>query len=74
MKYSTYSTTKACIVEKFNRKLKEKMFREFTARGKHEWVSILSLLINNYNNYNNSKYRTIGMTPSEADENPQKVI
>lgn len=70
-KYSTFSTTKACIVERFNRTLKEKMFREFTARGKHEWVSILPLLIDNYNK---SKHRTIGMTPSEADENPQKVI
>ncbi|KAE9543661.1 hypothetical protein AGLY_002057 [Aphis glycines] len=32
-KYSTYSTMKACIVERFNRTLKKKKFREFTARG-----------------------------------------
>jgi len=69
-KYSTYSTMKACIVERFNRTLKEKMFREFTARGSHEWVSILPSLINEYNN---SKHRTIGMTPVQADTNPTSV-
>ncbi|KAL4127491.1 hypothetical protein QTP88_011658 [Uroleucon formosanum] len=69
-KYSTYSTMKACIVERFNRTLKEKMFREFTARGSHEWISILPLLINEYNN---SKHRTIDMTPVEADANPTSV-
>ncbi|KAL4123320.1 hypothetical protein QTP88_015517 [Uroleucon formosanum] len=66
-KYSTYSTMKACIVERFNRTLKEKMFREFTARGSPEWLSILPSLINEYNN---SKHRTIGMTPVQADANP----
>jgi len=69
-KYSTYSTMKACIVERFNRTLKEKMFREFTARGSHEWISILPSLINEYNN---SKHRTIGMTPVQADSNPTSV-
>ncbi|KAL4092440.1 hypothetical protein QTP88_026941 [Uroleucon formosanum] len=69
-KYSTYSTMKACIVERFNRTLKEKMFREFTARGSHEWVSILQSLIKEYNN---SKHRTIGMTPVQADANPSSV-
>jgi hypothetical protein len=69
-KYSTYSTMKACIVERFNRTLKEKMFREFTARGSHEWLSILPSLINEYNN---SKHRTIGMTPVQADADPTTV-
>jgi hypothetical protein len=69
-KYSSYSTTKACIVERFNRTLKEKMFRELTARGTRQWVSILPMLLNNYNK---SKHKTIGMTPEQADENPTLV-
>ena len=69
-RYSTYSTMKACIVERFNRTLKEKLFREFTARGSHEWISILPSLIDEYNN---SKHRTIGMTPVQADTNPTSV-
>ncbi|KAL4142041.1 hypothetical protein QTP88_004573 [Uroleucon formosanum] len=63
-------TMKACIIERFNRTLKEKMFREFTARGSHEWISILPILINEYNN---SKHRTIGMSLVEADANPTSV-
>ncbi len=69
-KYSTYSTMKACIVERFNRTLKEKMFREFTARGSYNWISILPSLINEYNN---TKHRTIGMTPTQADLDPASV-
>jgi hypothetical protein len=69
-KYSTFSNMKACIVERFNRTLKEKMFREFTARGSQEWISILPLLINEYNN---SKHKTIGMSPKQADANPTSV-
>jgi len=69
-KYSTYSTTKSCIIERFNRTIKEKMYREFTARGSHEWVSILQSLINEYNN---SKHRTISATPIQADTNPSSV-
>ncbi|KAE9522020.1 hypothetical protein AGLY_017582 [Aphis glycines] len=71
LKYSTYSTMKACIIERINRTLKEKMFREFTARGSHEWISILPSLINEYNN---SKHRTIGMTPEQADTNQTSVV
>jgi len=69
-KYSTYSTTKGCIVERFNKTLKGKMYREFTARGSHEWVSILPKLVDEYNN---SKHRIISMTPIQADANPSSV-
>lgn len=69
-KYSTYSTTKACIVERFNRTLKEKMFREFTARGTHNWLDILKTIMGDYNN---SNHRTIGLTPTQADNNPAIV-
>ncbi|KAE9522753.1 hypothetical protein AGLY_016862 [Aphis glycines] len=61
---------KACIVKRFNRTLKEKMFREFTARGSHEWISILPKLLNEYNN---SKHRTLGMTSTQADLNLSSV-
>ncbi|KAF0705541.1 Integrase catalytic domain-containing protein [Aphis craccivora] len=46
-KHSTFSIMKACIVERFNRTLKEKMFREFTTRGSHDWISILSSCLMN---------------------------
>ncbi|KAF0707081.1 Integrase catalytic domain-containing protein, partial [Aphis craccivora] len=69
-KYSMFSIMKACVVERFNRTLKEKMFREFTDCGSHKWISILPKLLNEHNN---SKHRTIGMTPTKADLNPSPV-
>ncbi|KAF0709064.1 Uncharacterized protein FWK35_00030194 [Aphis craccivora] len=52
--------------ERFNRTLKTNMYREFNAQGSHKWLSILPIL---KDNYNNSKHRTIGMTPVQAEEN-----
>lgn len=69
-KYSTFSTTKACIIERFNRTIKTNMYREFTSRGSRNWISILPMLINKYNN---SKHRTIGTSPEKAHENPASV-
>jgi transposase InsO family protein len=66
-KYSTFSTTKAYIIERFNRTSKEKMFKKFTANGSHEWISILPVLMKNYNN--NSIHQIIGTTPMQADKN-----
>ncbi|KAF0752137.1 putative transposon-derived protein F54H12.3 [Aphis craccivora] len=46
------------------------MFREFTACSSHDWISILPKLLNEHNN---SKHRTIGMTPVQADLYPSSV-
>ncbi|KAL4125819.1 hypothetical protein QTP88_010059 [Uroleucon formosanum] len=69
-KIKAYNILKASIIERFNRTLKEKMFWEFTARGSHAWFSILPKLLEEYNN---SRHRTIGMTPVQADTNPESV-
>lgn len=68
--YSTFGTTKASIVERFNRTLKSRMYREFTARGSYDWISILPELMNGYNN---SVHRTINMTPMQADNDPASI-
>lgn len=70
-KYITYSTVKACMVERLNRTLKSLIYREFTARGSRSWISFLPVLVDKYNN---TKHRTIGMTPVEADNNPTLVV
>lgn len=69
--YSTYSTMKACLVERFNRSLKALMWRGFTARGSYKWVARLPALVYEYNN--NHRHSTIGMTPAQAVENPGGV-
>lgn len=61
--YSTYSELKASIVERFNRTLKEKMWKVFTERGTHEWISLLPNLINQYNN---TVHSTIKMKPKDV--------
>jgi hypothetical protein len=79
--FQTYNDTKAQIVERFNRTLKDKMWEYFTENNTHVgrspstqcvWYDIIDKLIDNCRN---SSHRSIGMTPNEArrDENQKKV-
>lgn len=61
--YSTNSEKKASIIERFNRTLKTKMFKQFHLQGNYNWVKMLPTLILEYNNTN---HRTINMTPAEV--------
>ena len=63
--YSTENEEKSSVVERWNRTMKEKMWKQFTAQGSTEWVSILPKLLIEYNN---TKHRSIKMTPKEASE------
>ena len=64
--YHTYGNTKASLVERFNRTLKEKMWRYFTHKGNYKWLEVLPKLIKGYNN---SFHRTIGLTPNQVNKN-----
>lgn len=48
--FSLASPMKAALVERFNRTLKEKMWRAFTAKGSYRWIEILPKLLISYNN------------------------
>jgi hypothetical protein len=61
--FSTENETKAQIVERFNRTLKGKMFKYFTANNTKSWIDVLQSLVKNYNT---SVHRTIKMTPTDA--------
>lgn len=69
--YYTYSELKASIVERFNRTLKAKMYKQFTTRGSYEWFSILQSIVKSYNN---TKHRTIGMKPQDVSKKHVKQI
>ena len=58
--------------ERFNRTMKEKMFKYFSASNTRKYVHALELLVDQYNNTINS---SIKMTPMEASrkENENKV-
>ena len=73
IRYSTYSEHKSAVVERFNRTLKEMMWKKLTAENTRNWIDLLMTLIHKYNNRIHS---TIGMTPVKASqkENEVKVL
>ena len=60
------------MIERFNRTIKEKMFKYFSANNTRIFVDILDLLVDQYNN---AIHSLIKMTPKEAsrEENENKV-
>lgn len=69
--YSTFSTLKASIVERFNRTLKELMWKEFSYNGTYKWVDMYQELVNFYNK---KIHRTIKMAPIEVNTENEKHI
>jgi len=68
--YSTYSVIKASVVERFNRTLKNDMWKQFTLNGNYRWIDLLPHLAAEYNA---RKHWTIGMrlidvTPAITDK------
>lgn len=63
--YSTHSDKKAAIVERFNRTLKSRMWKYFTANETRRWIDIIDQLVDDYNN---TFHSTVKMTPVEASK------
>jgi len=61
--YFIYSVMKASVVERFNRMLKNDMWKMFTLNGNYKWFDLLPYLVSNYNA---RKHRTIGMRPVDV--------
>ena len=53
---------KASVVERFNRTLKQKMYRYFTAKRTRRYVDVLL----DFAHYSNTYHRPIGVAPSEV--------
>jgi len=70
--YSTENEEKSSVVERWNRTMKEKMFRYFTANSARKYIDILDEFVNSYNN---TVHSSIKMTPMEASkrENENQV-
>ncbi|GFQ84231.1 uncharacterized transposon-derived protein F54H12.3 [Trichonephila clavata] len=69
--YSAEGDHKASVVERFNRTLKNKMFRVFTYRNSYKYVDILHLLVKSYND---TEHRSIGMAPSQVTREVEPQI
>ena len=70
--YSTFNEGKAVVIERFNRTLKNIMWKYFTANNTRFYLDALDQMVKNYNE---NVHSTIKMTPKEAskDINRRKV-
>lgn len=72
VRYSTHGQHKACMVERLNRTLKTKMWREFTEFQTNNWVSRQSKLLEWYNH---KEHSGIGnRTPYSMSEYPDDEV
>ena len=69
--YSTFSELKACIVERFNRTLREKMQRYFTFKDSNRYIEVLDYLVSSYNN---SYHRSIRRSPNSVKKEDEGEI
>jgi Integrase core domain len=69
--YSTFTAMKASICERWNRTLKNKMWRKFNMQGTHNWIQILPKLVQDYNN---TRHSTIKMKPNQVNKSNEKLL
>ena len=69
--FFTASDLKSSIVERFNRTLKEKIYKHFTATTSLNYLNVLPKLVNSYNN---KIHRSIGTSPNKVNKNNEKKI
>ncbi len=58
--YSTENEEKSCIVETWNRTMKSRMFKYFTANNTNKYIDVLQDMVDKYNN---TKHSSTKMTP-----------
>ena len=63
--YSTFNEGKAVVIERFNRTLKSRMYKQFTIQNNTIWYNIVDKLVNEYNV---TKHSSIQLTPVEASK------
>lgn len=69
--YSTFSSTKASIVERANRTLKSMMWRDFSIQRNNKWLELLPKIVEKYNNTVHSK---TGFRPKDINKKNEKQI
>jgi transposase InsO family protein len=69
--WSLNDDIKAACVERFNRTLKNRMYRYFTAKHTNRWLDVLQAFIDSYNK---SFHRTIGRTPNDVNADNEQEI
>jgi transposase InsO family protein len=68
---SKNQTIKCSVVERFNRSLKNRLYRYFTAKGTSKWVDVLQDFVDSYNK---SFHRSIKMAPIDVTEENRSEV
>ena len=66
--FTIKSQFKAALVERFNRTLKEKMWRYFTHVGNYRWIDVLQDFVRAYNNAPHRSLDNGRLTPVQASD------
>ena len=69
--YSTENEEKSSVAERWNRTIKNKMWKQFTIQGNTQYLDILPKILSQYNN---TKHKSIKMTPTEASNKKNEGI
>ncbi|KAL9954950.1 hypothetical protein ACROYT_G042541 [Oculina patagonica] len=69
--YELKNQGKAVVIERFNKTLKNKMYKQFTVQGNTQYLDMLPKLIKEYNN---TKHSSIKMSPTEASKKKNEGI
>ena len=66
--FSTHGDTKVAVIERWNRTLKERMFRYFTAKNTLRYIDVLPSLVKAYNHTRHSSHgmKPANVTPSQG--------
>lgn len=70
--YSTYSTKKASIVERFIRTLKNKLYKSFSINGNYKWNN--GLLADKLHEYNCDVHRTVARPPISINHANKLIV
>ena len=68
--YSTENEEKSSVVERWNRTMKEKMWKYFSANSTSVYIDVLDDLVEQYNN---TRHSSITMTPVEASKKTNEI-
>ena len=69
--FASDSDQKAAMVERFNRTLKSRMYKYFTANNTYRYIDVLEDLLTAYNH---AKHRTIGMAPADVKTEHEEAL
>ena len=69
--FATNSRHKASVAERFNRSLKDLMYKHFTATNSYRWIDVLPQLLETYNG---RYHRSIGRSPDDVNANNEDEV